>query len=103
MFISQELISFKRKNFWVGGWFNSKNRCSIIDVMKALKWQLNNSFKICNCPWIVLIKRKNKTVYKINLLLGYKKIQKDIDKTEYRALKNFYNVKKTKNYFFLKK
>ena len=45
----------------------------------------------------------NKTVYKINLLLGYKKIKKDIDKTEYRALKNFYNVKKTKNYFFLKK
>jgi|TARA_B100001964_G_scaffold122686_1_gene136038 UDP-2,4-diacetamido-2,4,6-trideoxy-beta-L-altropyranose hydrolase len=103
MFISQELIYFKRKNFWVGGWFNSKNRCSIIDVMKALKWQLNSSFKICNCPWIVLIKRKNKTVYKINLLLGYKKIKKDIDKTEYRALKNFYNVKKTKNYFFLKK
>ena len=51
----------------------------------------------------VLIKKTNKVVYKTNLFLGYRKIKKNINKIEYQALKNFYNINKVENYFFLLK
>ena len=46
---------------------------------------------------------KNQIVYKTNLFLGYKKIRKNIDKIEYLALKSFYNINRSEDYFFLKK
>lgn len=103
IFFSQELVNFKKRIFWVGGWFNSKNKCTTLDIMEALKWQLNYSKKIHNCPWIVLIKKTNKIVFKINRYLGYKIISKNKNNILYQALRDFYNIKKTKNYYFLEK
>ena len=103
LFLSQELVTFKKNFFWAGGWFNSKNKCNILDIMQALKWQLKNSKKIYNCPWIVIIKKTNKAVFKINRYLGYQIVSKTKDRLLYQTLKSFYNINKSQNYFFLKK
>ena len=103
LFISQELVTFKKKFFWVGGWFNSKNKCTVLDIMKALKWQIAYSKKISKSPWIVLIKKSNQIVFKINQYLGYKIISQRNDKMKYQAIKNFYKIRNSSSYHFLKK
>ena len=103
LFLSQELVTFKNKIFWAGGWFNSKSKCTVLDIMKVLNWQLSYSKKISKSPWIVLIKKSNQIVFKINQYLGYKIISEKNDKIKYQAIKNFYKIKNPNNYHFLKK
>ena len=103
LFLSQELVTFKRNLFWAGGWFNSKSKCTVLDIMKALKWQIAYSKKISKSPWIVLIKKSNQIVFKINQYLGYKLITQKSDKIKCQAIKNFYKIKNLNNYHFLKK
>ena len=71
--------------------------------MKALKWQLRYSKKQKNSTWIVLIKKSNKIVFKINKYLGYKIISPKNNKIEYQAIKSFYKIKNPANFYFLKK
>ena len=103
LFLSQELTQFKNKKFWLGGWFNAKDQCTVLDIMKALKWQLRYSKKQKNSTWIVLIKKSNKIVFKINKYLGYKIISPKNNKIEYQAIKSFYKIKNPANFYFLKK
>lgn len=99
IFLSHKLI--KRENYFIGSWFKTFEKVSILDILKVLNWQLKNIKK--KYKWLAIIKKSNKLVFKINTYLKFKKINPIYDSKVINFLVNHYKIKNKSNYYFLEK
>ena len=84
------------------GWFKTQNSISLIDITKAIKWQLKYSLKLFNLKWLVLIKKSNKFVYRVNLNLGFKPIN-DHNQKLIKTVSLLLGIKNSDKYYYLVK
>lgn len=88
LFFFHKIINIKNSYYYYGGWFKTKNVTTIGDVISVVKWQILTYKKY---KWIALIRKKNLFVKKINLYLGFKKI--NLNK-KYRSFFKDLNIRK---------
>lgn len=89
LFIWHKKIKINKRNYYVGGWFVNSSYCKISDVYSALRWQIQTT-KINKIKWICAIKKNNKTVKKMNKLLGF--VDKFKDKTDLQNSKKYFKA-----------
>lgn len=101
LYIWHQLVTFNEKNFFIGGWFSCKEKLSFDIVLAALKWQLEETKRICpSAIWIAIIKKDNDFVNLLNKFLGFKSVsQVDV---EFFAIKQFFNNSNELEFNFVK-
>ncbi len=94
IYLNHRKIFVNKNYYYYGGWFVAKNKIKIGDAIKIVKWQTT---KFKKYPWLAIIKKKNKFVYKLNDYLKFKKINFN------NVYKKFFNIKNQNQYYLLKK
>jgi len=94
LFFFHKKIKIKNIFYYYGGWFKTYSSVLISDLMFVINWQLKMNNKHI---WLVVIKKKNRFVYNLNLYLGFKKIAYN------KHQLNFFKNININNYYLLKK
>ncbi|MDC0435185.1 hypothetical protein OAM69_06045 [bacterium] len=73
LYIWHEAMRSEFCNFLVGGWFTTSENIDPMCVVNALDWQLKTTDEIYQgIPWVAIIKKTNRFVYKLNQRAGFK-------------------------------
>ena len=73
LYIWHKTVRSEFSNFLVGGWFTTRENIDPIYVVNALDWQLKTTDTVYQgIPWIAIIKKTNRFVYKLNQRAGFK-------------------------------
>ena len=99
IFFWQEIISYNKKKYLVGGWHSNRIKINLYYIIAILKWQLRrNKNKKVNYPWLAVVKNNNKSVLKLTNYLGYKIISRK-NNYLFNVIKNIFSVSNKKYYF----
>jgi len=102
LYIWDQKVSFKEKEFLIGGWFVCNENTSFDIAAAALQWQLEmTKEKYPNAIWIAIIKKSNAYVNTLNKYMGFEEVKKD--DIEFEAIKNYFNNPSSKEYNYVKK
>ena len=94
IFFYHYCINLDEKKYFISGWFNSSDDCTIQDIIFALNWQRKINIKNSKIyAWISFVKKNNILAQKYSARLGWKKIS-DNDQL-YIKLKNKFNMPKS--------
>ena len=101
IFFYHHLVRLGKKKYFISGWFNASDSCTIQDIIYALNWQRNkiNLKKRGISSWISFVKKDNILAQKYSEKLGWKRIS---DRDElYINLKNKFNM--PESYVYIRK
>jgi hypothetical protein len=99
IFFWQEIISYNKKKYLVGGWHSNRIKINLYYIIAILKWQLRrNKNKKVNYPWLAVVKNNNKSVLKLTNYLGYKIISRK-NNYLFNVIKSIFSVSNKKYYF----
>lgn len=94
IFIWHKIISVSKK-YLVGGWFSSGRNVPLNYKIAAVKWQIKKTKKY-KIKWIGVIKKKNISTLKLNLMVGFKIMKKN--SIIYKDTLNVFNISPKKYY-----
>lgn len=73
LYIWHEVVQSASCDVLVGGWFAANDQVDLMCVVSALDWQLAKTDVTCQgIPWIAIIKKTNRFVYKMNQRAGFR-------------------------------
>ena len=92
-------FSFNNKFFWTCG-FHVESNTNLNEIIKSYSKFLRFLKKKSRIPVVGIIVKNNIFLKKLNQDLGFKKIN-NTQEISYKAVKKFYNIKKSSNLIFL--
>lgn len=98
IFFWDQVIVNNKKKFIVGGWHSNFSNINLYIILFIQNWQINRLRKL-KLPWIAVVKKNNKSVYKLCKYLGYNKI--DSKKDDWFCIINKFFGVSFKNFYFL--
>ena len=101
LYIWHQKISFKNKDYLIGGWFSANEKTGFEIAFSALNWQLdytNDNFP--DATWIAIIKKDNKYVNLLNSYLKFEAVEEN--SAEFYAIEDYFG-KVSSEYNYVKK
>jgi len=95
-----QIFTYQNKSFIAAGWHSNFRKTNLYIILFLQKWQISR-LKGKKIPWIAVVKKNNKIVYKLCNYLGYRDISNDKSDDWYKIIKNFFGVS-SKDFYFLK-
>ena len=95
-----QIFTYQNKSFIAACWHSNFRKTNLYIILFLQKWQISR-LKSKRLPWIAVVKKNNKIVYKLCNYLGYIDISKDKSDVWYKIIKNFFGVN-SKDFYFLK-
>jgi len=92
--------NIKKKKFLVGGWHSNISKINLYIILFINKWQINRLKKL-NLPWIAVVNKNNKSIYKLCRYLGYIEI-KSKNNLWFNIIEKFFNVSSKEFYYLIK-
>lgn len=90
----------QKKKFIVGGWHSNFSNINLFIILFIQNWQINRLRKL-KIPWIAVVKKNNKSVYKLCKYLGYTIIDSKND-SWFSIINKFFNVDFRDFYYLIK-
>jgi len=100
IYIWDQIFTYQNKSFIAAGWHSNFRKTNLYIILFLQKWQISR-LKGKKIPWIAVVKKNNKIVYKLCNYLGYRDISNDKSDDWYKIIKNFFGVS-SKDFYFLK-
>ncbi len=95
-----QIVNYNYKSFIVAGWHSNYKKTNLYIILFLQKWQISR-LKSKKLPWIAVVKKNNKMIYKLCKYLGYREIDKNNSIKWYQIIKKFFGVN-NKDFYYLK-
>lgn len=83
LYVWQQLLSFKNRRYWIGGWFAASDLVNFSHAQLILDWQLKlTEQQHPDAVWLAVIHRENKFVQLLNKRAGFIELKGDTEAFE---------------------